>query len=127
MSTRLTRRIVPKSASYTIKYPMDAPGTVFTNRGASGTVTFTLPTPARQLLGVPYHFTAVADYALAVAGAAAGDLLTKNDAAANSVTASTAGEIIGATIEAVCVESAEGTFKWAVAGVSVGHTFTVAT
>jgi hypothetical protein len=125
MSTRLTQRVVPKSASYTIKYPMDAPGTIFSNRGATGTVTFTLPTPSRALLGVSYEFSGVADYAITVAGAAASDLLTKNDAAADSVSASTAGELIGSRMRATCLESAEGTFKWQVTGIAVGHTYTV--
>lgn len=127
MSTRLTRRVVPKAADYTIKFPMDAPGTVFTNRGAEAAVTFTLPTPGRQLLGVWYQFKAVADQSVTVAGAANGDVLALDDDAANSVAASTASEKIGALLEAVCVESAEGTFKWAVSGLSVGHTFTVTT
>ena len=127
MSQRLVRRIVPKAADYTVKYPMDAAGTEFTNRGATGTVIFTLPTPGRQLLGVSYRVRGVADYTVTVAGAAAGDLLTKNDAAANSLSAQTSGEKIGALIEAVCEESAEGTFKWAIAGVAVGITYTVAT
>lgn len=127
MSTRLTRRYVPKSASYTVKFPMDAPGTVFTNRGASGAVVLTLPTPGRQLLGVEYFALGVADEDFGFTGATAGDVLTKNDAAANSVTASTSGEKIGALLRALCVESAEGTFKWAVTGEAVGITYTVAT
>ncbi len=122
MSTRLTQRVVPKAASYTIVYPMDAPGTVFSTRGATGAVTFTLPTPGRQLLGVWYEFVNVADQNMAVAGA----LATFNNAAAASVTASTSGEKIGARIRATCVETASGTYKWLTSGIAVGHTYTVA-
>lgn len=124
---KFVRRIVAKLANYTIRYPFDSGGQVFTNKGATGTITFTLPTPNRNVFGVPYSFQVVADYAVTVAGAAAGDILTKNDATANSVSASTAGELLGARIEALCVETADGTFKWQVHGASVGHTFTVAT
>jgi hypothetical protein len=127
MINKFLRRILPKSASYTIRWPFDSSGQEFTNRGATGTITFTLPTPKRDLLGVYYRFRGVADYAFTVASAAAGDIVTKNDASANSVSASTGGELIGALIEAICEESVEGTFKWAVSGLAVGHTYTVAT
>lgn len=122
---KLIRRIVAKTAAYTIKWPYDQPFQEFTNRGATGAVALTLPTPSRALLGVSYRYRAVADYAISFVGATAGDLLTKNDIAADSIAASTAGEIIGALIEAVCVENVEGTFKWAVTGLAVGHTYTV--
>lgn len=126
MSVRLTRRVVPKSASYTIVYPMDAPGTVFTNRDAAGPVTFTLPSPGRQLLGVEYEFLGVAAQNLIVAGATAGDLVGLNDTAADSLAMQTAGQIIGGWIRAVCVESAAGTFQWAVEGTTEGVTYTKA-
>lgn len=126
MSTRLTRRVVQRAASYTIKHPMDAPGTIFTNRGASGSITFTLPTPTRAVLGVGYRFKVVADQDVVIAGAGSTDILTLNNAAAASVTVGTSSQKIGATVDAECVESAEGTFKWAVSGVAVGHTYTVA-
>ncbi len=122
MSTRLHQRVVPKATSYTIKPPMDAPGTVFTTRGASGAVTFTLPTPGRQLLGTWYEFLNVVDQNMAVAGA----LATLNNAAAASVTVSTGSQKIGARIKATCVETASGTYKWLTSGIAVGHTYTVA-
>ena len=122
MSLRLVQRVVPKSASYTIVIPMDSPGTVFTTKGASGAVTFTLPTPGRNILGHWFEFLNVVNQNMAVAGA----LCTKNNAAAASVTASTSGEKIGARIHATCIETADGTFKWATSGIAVGHTYTVA-
>jgi hypothetical protein len=122
MSTRLTQRVVPKTADYTIVYPMDAPGTLFTNRGASGAVTFTLPTPSRALLGVWYEFGGVVNQNLAVAGS----ICTLNNDSAASVTASTGNQKIGARMRATCVEIAAGTFRWLVSGIGVGATYTVA-
>lgn len=122
MSTRLTQRVVPKAASYTIVFPMDSPGTTFTTRGATGAVTFTLPTPGRQLLGVWYEFVNVVDQNMAVAGA----LATLHNAAAASVTASTSSQKIGARLRATCVEVSTGVYKWMTSGIAVGHTYTVA-
>lgn len=122
MSVRLTRRVVAKTADYTIKPPMDAPGTTFTNRGASGAVIFTLPAPGENVKGYWYRFVSHAAQDVTVKTATADTLVTKNDAAADSVAASTTNEEIGAVIEAFC----DGT-SWFVYGLSVGHTFTVAT
>jgi hypothetical protein len=62
-----------------------------------------------------------------VAGATAGDVVTFNDAAANSLAASTSGQKIGALIRATCIRTADTTYKWLVVGLAVGHTYTVAT
>jgi hypothetical protein len=123
MSTRLEmRRVVAKTADYTIKPPMDSPGTVFTNRGASGAVIFTLPAPGENVKGYWYRFVGHAGQNITVKTATVDTLVTKNDAAADSVALSTAGELIGGVMEAYC----DGT-SWFVYGISVGHTFTVAT
>lgn len=127
MATNFKRRVVPKTADYTISAGRDQAGTTFTNRGATGTVIFTLPTPGRGYLGTNYRFRCVVDFTLRVSGTTNGDLLTKNDNAANSVSLQTAGELLGGMIEAECIETADGTFKWNVTGASVGHTFTIAT
>jgi hypothetical protein len=127
MSTRLERRHIAKTASYTIKPPLDAPGTVFTNAGAAGAVTFTLPTPNKGLLGHWYRFLGVADQDIVVAAPVVDTLLTKNDAAADSLAASTSGEKIGACIEAECIQTSAGVYRWAAYGIAVGHTYTVAT
>lgn len=127
MSTRLEQRVVPKATTYSISPAVDRPGTIFTNRGASGAVDFNLFTPTRAVLGWWYDLKLVADQTGGFVAATAGDIVTKNDVAANSVKASTAGEKIGATMRATCLESAEGTFKWLVEGLAVGHTYTVAT
>lgn len=122
MSTRLERRVVIKTSAYTVDPTVNRPGTVFTNRGATGSVTFTLPAPSTRLRGWFYTFRAIADYAIVVAAATAGTLVTLNDVAANSLAASTASEIIGAEIEVFC----DGT-AWSAEGRAVGHTYTIAT
>lgn len=123
----IKRRVVPKSASYTITPGNDRDDTIFTTRGAAGAVTFTLPPPGRGALGRRYGFRNVVDQNMLVAGAAAGDLVTFNDLAANSVAAQTAGQKIGASMTAECIETVSGTFKWLVTGDTVGVTYTVAT
>ena len=122
MSTRLERRVVAKTADYTINPTLDRPGTTFTNRGAAGTVIFTLPAPSLALTGWWYRFKGHAGQAITVATATADTLVTKNDAAADSLSSSTAGELIGAEMEAFC----DGT-SWFAAGIAVGITYTVAT
>lgn len=127
MSTRLQRRVVPKAASYTIVPPMDSPGTTFTNKGAVGAINFTLPAATRALLGWYYRFKVVVDQSVTIVTATADTMLVFNDLAADSLAVSTGGQKLGALMEAECVETVDGTFQWAVSGLSVGHTFTVAT
>lgn len=117
---------VPKTANYTVLDPFtaltggDPSGTLFTNRGAAGAVTFTLPAVVPRLAGVYYDFVGFANQTWGVA-AAAGTVCTFNNAAAASVTCSTAGAKIGAHIRAWC----DGT-SWHVNGDTVGVTYTVA-
>lgn len=92
------RRVVAKTAAYTCT--VGDCGTIFTNRGDGDAITFTLPAAADSA-GVWYEFIAVADYAMTIAGTA-GELVTFNDAAANSVAYSTGSEIIGGALRAVC-------------------------
>lgn len=127
MSTRLERRHVAKTASYTIKPDTDKPGTVFTNAGAGGAVTFTLPTPNKAVLGWWYRFLGVADQNIIVQPPTADTLIVINDVAADSLALQTAGQKIGGVIEVQCVESASGTYRWSAYGITVGHTFTVVT
>lgn len=100
MSTRLEVRTVAKTAAYTVKYPFDQPGTVFTNRGASGSVTFTLPTAGLNNKGHYYDFRIQAAQTLVVAGAAANSLVTISDAAADNVSFATASAKVGRGIRA---------------------------
>ena len=81
--------IVDKSASYSV-VAADA-GTVFTNNGATGTVTFTLPNPAQ---GLRFEFYAQADQNLIVA-APTGKLVYYNNAAGTSIGFTTAGKRVG--------------------------------
>lgn len=115
---------VAKTANYQILSPVtsagDASGTCFTNRGAVGAVTFTLPAAALNLAGVWYEFVGFANQTFGVAAAAA-TVCTFNNAGATSVTCSTAGAKIGAHIRAFC----DGT-SWHVIGDTVGVTYTVA-
>lgn len=126
MPSQYQRRVVGKSAAYAVAASRDRAKSIFTTRDAAGAVTFTLPPPGYNSLGTEFEFVSVRDQNLTVAGAAAGDLCTFNNAAAASVAASTAGQKIGARIRAICVETVTGTFKWLVTGVSVGVTYTVA-
>ena len=120
--TRTFPAVVAKTADYTILPPMDRDGTLFTNRGATGAVIFTLPAPGSALKGYAYHFLSIADYDVTVKTATADTLITFNDATADSVAAGTSSQKIGARIIAVC----DGT-SWIVYGVAVSHTYTVAT
>jgi hypothetical protein len=110
-----------KTADYTIK-ANDACGTLFTNRGATGTVVLTLPAPTAVPSGTFYYVLAIAAQTVTVATATADTLVSKNDAAGDSLTLSTSMEIIGGLMVFIC----DGT-AWAGAGLSVGHTFTLAT
>jgi hypothetical protein len=121
----LPRPVVAKTANYQIVSPLanaagDACGTCFTTRGAAGAVTFTLPAITGNMSGLWYEFRTVAGQNTTVAGAA-GTVVTFNNAAATSVTTSTAGQLIGAHFRAVC----DGT-SWHVIGDTVGVTYTVA-
>lgn len=93
------RKVVAKTASYTITAGDN--GTIFTNRGDTDAITFTLPAVTAGLTGMWCEFYAVEAQAFGVA-ATAGEMVTFNDKAANSVTASTGSEIIGAGFRAVC-------------------------
>lgn len=128
MSTRLERRTLAKTASYQINPARgDAPGTVYTNAGAAGAVTFTLPPPSKGVLGWWYRFRCLVDQNLLVAAPVADTLIALNDTAADSIALSTASQRIGGLIEAECIELTPGVYRWAASGLSVGHTFTVAT
>lgn len=110
-----------KTADYTIK-PSDPCGTLFTNRGAAGAVVFTLPGPTAVPSGTFYLFVGIADQNVTVAAGTVDTLVTKNDAAADSIAMSTSGEKIGGTM----LFFTDGT-AWIGIGIAVGHTFTVAT
>lgn len=126
MADSLSLVVKPKSASYALSASVDFGQSVFTNRGATGEVDFTLPTPSAGAIGRRYEFMDVANQTIGVIAKTAGDILTFNNSAATSVKASTASQKIGARITATCVESVKGTYKWFVEGTTVGVTYTVA-
>jgi hypothetical protein len=95
-----------KTANYTVVAATDN-NTHFTTTGAAGAVTFTLPAVSK---GARFRFTNTAGQNMTVAGPA-GTLVTFNNVAATSVTLSTAGQLIGGTIEIVAND--DGT-KWLV-------------
>jgi hypothetical protein len=123
MSTRPgVRRVVAKTADYTVTAARDENGTLFTNRGAGGAVIFTLPPASSRYAGWHFRFRTVAGQNVTVKPSAVDTLLVFNDATADSLAASTADELIGALIEAEC----DGTV-WAASVLSNLTTPTVAT
>lgn len=117
------RKVVNKTASYTVKVNQpDRSGTVFTNRGAAGAVTFTLPTPNAAMAGTFFEFCGEVDQNLIVA-APANKAVTLNALTGTSLAAQTANQKIGARIRATV--NSDGT-KWLLEGTTVGVTYTAA-
>lgn len=112
------KNIVTKAADYTVVAADN--GTLFHTTGAAGAVTFTLPAVA-TCKGLRFGFFNVADQNMTVASAAAGGLITFNNAAASSVAYSTAGNKIGAYTEVIGLSAT----KWMVFHLCK-HTLTVA-
>jgi hypothetical protein len=113
--------VTAKTTAYTIT-AADS-GKVLTNRGAGASVTFTLPTVAAGFAGVDLTIMAVvAAQNVVIAAQTAGQLIAFNDAAADSVTISTAGEIIGASVRCIC----DGTSWLLIPNLWEGQTVTIA-
>lgn len=91
--------IEAKTASYTVVAPTDC-AKLFTNRGATAAVTFTLPDPT-GLTGFWCKFFAVAGQNLIVDYGPIDKGVAFNDAAASSIAFQTAAEIIGGGITVV--------------------------
>lgn len=109
--------ITAKTANYTVgTVATDVFGTVFSNEGASGAVTFSLPAPTS---GAYYFFAGVADQNITIS-AGAGLGITINNAAAASIAFSTTSQKIGSFAVAIAV----GT-KWLLVNLST-NTSTVA-
>jgi len=88
------RIVSAKTASYQIK-EIDL-GTIFTNRGATGAVTLTLPKTTTLPVGWNCSFMGVADQNLVIASyGSSDDIVAHNDAAADTLTFSTAADLIG--------------------------------
>lgn len=80
---------IAKTASYTVTVAEN--GTLYTNSGATGAITFTLPTVAPGLL---YAFRCIADQNILVTSTAA-NIVTFNNAAATTIALQTVGSRIG--------------------------------
>lgn len=89
------RNVVAKTADYTVTAADN--NITFTNQGAAALVTFTLPTLAK---GLRFRFYSEDNDGISVISAgSADDIVTHNDATADSVTFSTTGRNIGAGLE----------------------------
>lgn len=91
--------VVPeaKTADYTIK-PRDC-GKIFTNRGASGTVIFTLPKAVANLKGFNVEFFTVAAQIIRVSSDPADIMVSTADAGLDSVASIAA---IGTHLRVIC-------------------------
>jgi hypothetical protein len=107
-----------KTASYTV-VASDC-GKLFTNRGASGSVTFTLPKSSPQLNGWWCEFATVAAQAIAIASAPADTLIVHGDATADSVTTAAT---IGQHFKVIC----DGTGMFVVSNPSAASAATAVT
>lgn len=89
---------VARTANYTVgSTATDTFGTIFTNRGAAGAVTFTLPAPTA---GAYYFFASVVAQTLTITAGSA-IAVTINNAAATSIAFSTASQQIGSFAVAI--------------------------
>lgn len=109
-----------KTADYTIT--AEESGVIFTNRGASAAITFTLPAVSNLPIGTKYSFYGISATGFTVASNGSSDnILTMNDATADSITCTTTSRIIGASVDVIW----DGT-AWLARQASVGNTYTVA-
>ncbi|MCC6989950.1 MAG: hypothetical protein IT181_13175 [Acidobacteria bacterium] len=123
MPIRLEPRMVAKTAAYSPSPLTDRAGTIFTTRGATGAVAFTLPTlAAGQYVGLFYDFLNLVDQNMSIVAPTADTLLVFNDTAADSVAYSTSSQKIGALARAIW----DGT-AWIVVNLSTANALTVTT
>lgn len=87
--------IVAKAANYTVT-ELDN-NVFFTNRGASGAVTFTLPALPKKFLR--FGFYVAADQTVTIAGAVDNQMIAFNDLDADSIAFSTSAEKLGTFVE----------------------------
>ena len=112
--------IKAKTASYTCT--VDESGVLFTNRGATVAITFTLPLNSTCPIGTWFEFYGVSATGFTVASNPSDTLVVKNDATADTLTMTTTSLIIGAAVKVVW----DGV-GWLTYNQSVGPTYTVAT
>jgi hypothetical protein len=115
------REVVALTASTTLT-SYDS-GKIFTNRGATGSITITLPVVNNETAGAELEVLVIADQTVIVASSPADTLVIFNDAAADSIALQTSGEKIGGALRFVC----DGTAWVAQSLCSGAHTLTTAT
>ena len=98
----LKRKIKTVSAAYTVVG--EDSGTLICVDTAA---TVTLPAASADLIGVFVDIAVIADVSVTIDGTA-GELITFNDIAANSVAFSTTSEKVGASVRATCISAT----KW---------------
>lgn len=96
---KLLRDVEAKTAAYAIT-PADW-GKLFTNRGATGSVTFTLPAVSAVQSGFYVDFFVAADQDVVIASTA-DQMITFNDIDANAITWSTSSEKLGNAATMIC-------------------------
>lgn len=93
-------KISAKTASYQVKNA-DL-GTIFTTRGATAAVTFTLPPTADLPAGFWLRFFSVSAYGMVISSSGSSDnIVVTNDAGADSITSTTTSRMIGANVAVV--------------------------
>ena len=94
-----TSPVLAKTAAYVITEDDAKSGTLFTNRGATGAVAFTLPAPSAALEGCRIIGICVVAQTISFETATADTLICVGDAAADKLTSP---GTIGASIECFC-------------------------
>ena len=111
--------IKAKTAAYTLTAAES--GVLFTNRGATVAITFTLPLNSTCPIGTWFEFYGVSATGFTVASNPTDTLVVLNDAAADTLTMTTTSLIIGSYLRVIW----DGTGWLTVRG--AGNTYTVAT
>ena len=92
-------KVEAKTANYTLAVDGSDFGKVFTNRGATGAVTFTLPTPSAGIKGAYVEFWTAAAQTIALAVTGADTLVVHADLTADTITTAAT---IGQHLRALC-------------------------
>lgn len=112
--------IKAKTTAYTCT--VEESGVIFTTRGATVAVNFTLPLNGTCPIGTNFTFYGVSAYGFTVTSNPADTITTLNDADADTITCTTTSKMIGAAVRVIW----DGT-RWLAFQASVGNTYTVAT
>lgn len=111
--------ISAKTAAYSVL--LSDWGKTFTTRGATASVTFTLPAVTSATAGIWYRFFNVSAYGMVIASNGSSDnIVALNDAGADSITCTTTSRMIGAVVTVIW----DGTGWLAIEG--AGATYAVA-